>query len=788
MEGSDGSTAWLQETTRSGIDRPTEADESLSAAISEGSEPETRAVLVETQGAMSRFSSFAFKTDGTLYYNNVASSNRGQLEERQIWKPSIQLRFYAVHPYAAEGITAIANGPAVSFTVNSNVMQQQDLMYASTGVLDYRDDGVAPLNFKHALTAVSFQLGTITGNGGDVISSITLKNVYTTGTLTQPSDDTQEGGSNATATWSNLGDKQDITLSGLNVAVSAENSNHAVTSATQNFLMIPQDLNGVAIEIGFTSGKTISSTLTSGSWQPGTTKGYSFSMEIQDWEYQLTVTAPAAITYNATTTGNYSITSYKQKDSGQEAVAWTITKYEYSDDNGATWTDNGTSKPAWLTALSKESGAGSTSAATGIATVDANSYIIDKKAARDNVLKNAATKTDYDLSMGGETANCYVISAPGTYKIPLVYGNARNANGTANTVCFNTAPFCDYQGNQLTQMNIKDVSASTTADLVWKDVSTDIVTDLAVDVTNNFLTFTVSSDALQQGNAVVGIKNGDDYLWSWHLWFADAEALEVTTVNNASNQPQGFTRDNLGFVYDSWNGSTYEQPRKVRITVTQSEAKSGQDAKTAQIVITQNNGALATFHDTKYQFGRKDAFSGTTMGAPLTAAGKTTYANVIKNPGTFYTSQSGNWCSTNYNNAWAVGNIYIDNTVATSAVVKSVYDPCPAGFKMRGTNAFIGLTSNISRKFFSYSPAYGGYYITEGGNTVFFPCAGSRDNSNGAFYSVCTAGFYWAAAPASTTSQAEYAKGMGLGLYEGGMVTYSYDRASGFSVRPVQAN
>ena len=574
-------------------------------------------------------------------------------------------------------------------------------------------------------------------------------------------------------------------------------ANTAITSSTQNFLMIPQNLNGVGIEIRFSDNTTMTSTLSSGTWEQGTTKVYKLNTKEETWTYQLTLATNASntnrgfsdtypVVYTGTSTGNYTITSYRYNSGNtkQRAVPWTVTKYEESDDNGATWTDLGTTKPAWLTGLTLESGAGSTSAASGSATLDADSYIIDKKAARDQNLKNATAKTSYDLSQGGATANCYVISSPGTYKIPLIYGNARNSSGTANTACFNTNPFCDYQGAQLTQMNIKDVTASTTAAVVWKDVTTDIVTNLDVDVTNNFLTFTVTKEAIQQGNAVVGIKNGNDYLWSWHLWFAPSDVLNTIAINDAASQTQNFITENLGFAYDTWEGSSYDVPRKVRITVAQTESNSGEAVKTAQFVITQSPGAVCTFHDTKYQFGRKDAFSGNTTGAPAVGSGKTTYANAIKTPGTFYPYGSGNgdWCSTTYYNAWAVNNTGVSDSYPTSDVVKSVYDPCPVGFKMPGSNAFTGFsTSKGTWTVLNSSPTYAGYNFTVDGNTIFFPAAGYRNGSNGAMYNVGTYGFVWSAVPDDAFG------GWGLFFGSGGVYPQSYSpRADGFSVRPVQ--
>lgn len=492
--------------------------------------------------------------------------------------------------------------------------------------------------------------------------------------------------------------------------------------------------------------------------------------------YTFTATSPAAIAYNATSTGNYTVKSYATVGSTTQPVAWTVTKYEYSDDGGTTWTDNGTTKPSWLSALSLESGGGSTGGENGTATVTAAELINYNPVT--NLLQNATAKSNYDLSQGGETANCYVISAPGTYKIPLIYGNARNADGSANTACFNnTSPYVNYKGTAITNMWLKTDGTPTSGSLVWKDVTTDIVTNLAV--SGDFLTFTVSQSAIEQGNAVVAVKDANgDIMWSWHLWFTESEALSTIAFNNASNETQYFTRDNLGYVIDTYSGTSYTVPRRVRVTVTQAGSN-----QTAQFEVIQNPGTSdITFHDTKYQIGRKDAFSGSTTGEPTIASAQTTYQNSILNPGTFntrYSSSTYDWCSTTYYNAWAVGNTSNDN-VSTSAIVKSVYDPCPVGFKMPGSNAFTGVSKTDGR----WNSGLKGYTFTDSSNgtSVFFPAAGGRNSVNGALSGVGSYGGYWSAVP--TTPYDAWYLVFSLGIVNWG----NCDRANGRSVRPVQSN
>ena len=416
----------------------------------------------------------------------------------------------------------------------------------------------------------------------------------------------------------------------------------------------------------------------------------------------LTAAPTGAINYNGTS-GSYVIRSYRQSHDGsnKQPVAWEVTGYEYSDDDGVTWTSG---QPAWLTALSLTSGEGGTAQQTGTATVT-TSYT-DLSAARNASLSGATAKSSYDLSEGGETANCYVISAPGTYKIPLIYGNMRSSDGTLNTSALQ-ATFTDGAGRSLytqaTQPSsilplIEGVSGSTGADLVWSDAGNGIVTNLAIDLTNHFLTFEVPQVTIRQGNAVVGIYNtvGDvkTYLWSWHLWFAPESALDPVAVTNNTNETCNFTTEPLGWVYDNGNITTYSLPRKARVTVRQTV---GSDPQTATFIITQDN-SVGSGHCTLYQFGRKDAFPGTDSnlsGSFSTAGqGRVDYATAISHPGTFYrydsTVDNYDWNDVHPTNAWSANESGWD---ANNPVVKTVYDPCPVGFHMPQRNAFRGFTS-----------------------------------------------------------------------------------------------
>ena len=213
------------------------------------------------------------------------------------------------------------------------------------------------------------------------------------------------------------------------------------------------------------------------------------------------------------------------------------------------------------------------------------------------------------------------------------------------------------------------------------------------------------------------------------------------------------------------------------------------------ISIVQKPGNTRKGYTTLYQFGRKDAFPGTDVipnGSFTKDAGDhMSITNSIQNPQNFYRF-GGSWYDTppagySYYNLWSADNIttgWNDN-----AVVKTVYDPCPIGFKMPASNAFTRFASNgnnspanaddttDSQKYYA---AYGHNFWTNNSKTatIFFPASGGRH------YIYCTlfegAGYYWSAVPYNIYD------GRSLHLYWSTIKYQDNDsRSYTFAVRPV---
>ena len=737
-----------------------------------------------------------------------------------------------------------ANGfPSVEFEIETDVRKQVDLMTACSGNVQYATRFQAPrtsLNFRHALTAIRFAVGQNL-SFDKTIKQISLKNVLLKSKYVISNQYNGTG-----AKWISTGytSRGNATLDGLNYKTN-ENPNSIVrdrstfpnensrdiTQLNDNytFYMIPQELdNKVTAEITFTDNTTISVPL-KGSWKEGTTRTYKLSNQNSSWVYSITSDSPSAVAYNATSTGNYGITSFRQAPDGtKKPVAWKV--IGYSEDNGITWT---TTKPAWLKSLTKESGNGGTAAEQGTATLGTD--IVDLVAKRNKELQDGeplgSAAKPYNLSNStGEaqvqnTANCYVISAPGYYMIPLVYGNAIK-NGGTNTSAYKSsldpksnilAEFVDHTGAPINDPWIEKTNNNANngingAQIVWADEAN--LVNLASDPIyrdgsgNAFVKFEVTKANIKSGNAVIAVKKGNTIVWSWHLWFAPKNALDKIPVTNKQNKVYNFTNETLGWKPTKCIGTSYSTPRTVKVKVEQTIANNGIKQESV-FTITQNAGITErTGITTFYQWGRKDAFPGTDAninGHFNKNAGDQIYMqNIIQNPGNFYTVGFSNNGVLNPNsglvkyyyfyNLWSINNkkSVEQNQLNDVSVVKTIYDPCPVGFNVPANDAFTGFTANGlnegnmnvdgTNREETFKANFGHNFWTNSNKnaTIFFPASGYRGCVDGNLYYVNKFGEFWLADPQGATN------GFVMGIqFDKIFPLFRNIRTYGFAVRPV---
>lgn len=746
-------------------------------------------------------------------------------------------RFFAVHPakenYSKMTINDMAAAdiaPSVDFEVEPNVRDQKDFMTACTGDVHYATRGVHPttnLDFRHALTGIRFAVGqNLSWN--KTIDKVEIRNAVMKSKYTLSKELNGTG-----ATWhvQSTDPRGTAKLDGLSISTSKSPNTTIMGNAGDNFTfyMIPQVLTGNNVHAYIhCTDNTVIDVVLKGEWKAETTRTYKLSQTNSNWNYVLTATDPSrAANYDETTSQAYTITSYRENSGTRQAVPWKVIGYD-ADNNG---TFTMAEKPAWLTALSSESGSGGTSAEAGTATLTKD--VKDLLKERNDGLKNApavgSASAPYDLSIhdhngattARNTANSYVISAPGYYRIPLVYGNAIKNGATNSSSYISSAPptmygsadmilhnFKDHDNQNITDPWIEKTNGGANAGvngakIVWADEANLVhlsASPIKQDGGNAYLDFEVKQTDIKSGNAVVAVTKGGTVVWSWHLWFAPKDALDKIEVTNHQNVKYYFTKEALGWKPIQWSGSTYSSARTVKVKVEQTVANNGTKQE-AVINITQNPGRVKQGATTLYQFGRKDAFPGVDASKLATnshftenAGDNMSIENGIQHPDFYYIGGS-NWNSNyGYYNLWSADNTVIggSNVGNDNLVVKTVYDPSPVGFKMPANNAFTGFTADGKNEGTmnvdgtdvkqTFSNNFGHNFWTSSSKTatINFPASGFRFSNGGALNDVGNGGYYWSAVPNGLNN------GCDLLFHFFNVVPLSNDaRSFGFAARPV---
>lgn len=360
------------------------------------------------------------------------------------------------------------------------------------------------------------------------------------------------------------------------------------------------------------------------------------------------------------------------------------------------------------------------------------------------------------------TANCYVIKEAGTYKFPLVFGNAIK-NGTTNIAAYTKVvgtyshDFVDYNDSIITSPYIETVSGTASSvELSMADTDAIFSNMSIVDGTNcRYIQFNVDSIPSTGANGVISVLDSSSkVMWSWHIWVWSDDLTPVTITNstgvdynilpvNLATKKSSTTEGKIYNWFYQWGRPTPMLPPE-----------------------DYNSTTNATNYGTK-------AFA-------VSSAKADTYGAGIQNPQIFYKSLVApyNWFGTSsYYNLWDAG--CVSTGSSDNTVVKTVYDPCPPGFKMPNGNTFSYFsTSNVVGSFND-----GWYFKRNAEDTtgVFFPASGYRHKNSGSIYHVVENGYVWLS---SSHSQA-YANY--LYFHSGNVKPQSaYDRAYGYSVRPVQ--
>ena len=772
----EGRTLYLHTTVTDGIDGSHLGKD----------EPLTRATPVSDMSTYGSFSVFAAFYQGAWspvsqnlnFMYNVPVSLSGSVWSPQpdyYWPGSgYNVRFYAYAPIDAEFAPkqhAFANDFYIQYEVPTDVSKQKDLLIAKSAEYAGNHGSIVPLEFKHVLTAVRFVVGDDMKAG--TVNKVRLRNI-TSGGVYYP-----ETGYVGILVGQGIVKDFEQELN----KVTDGTPGASITEPFQTFMLPPQgftDDNSV-IEIVFTDDEgehTLSASLKDQMWNSGTTVTYKISTSSINWDYHLDVTGPSEYSY-AGGADVYKVISYRENSKGvKEAVSWTA---EFSTDGGASWT---TDKPDWLTDFTT-SGQGSTVSQSFNATVGAQAGT--DTSPHTAALRTAAPKGSagqpYNLSnsTGGvqveNTANCYVVGAPGYYSFPLVYGNAIK-NGATNTSAYTTAnsgsnilsTFINHTGNGITDPYIaKNASCiPAKAELVWQDALS-LVSDIKYnsDINGGNISFKVDKSSIRQGNAVIAVKDAkDQILWSWHIWVTDEDIDKTIEVTNHQGKQYRFMPIFLGWC-DVYTKTYAERSCKVKFTA---------GGKSQEITIKQTSISITTSNHPYYQWGRKDPFlpsngladanktwydkaGNASTDNPATenlSTGATCIKNYILKPNVMQSSHNGDGL---YQNLWSAdNNVYTAND---NLVVKTIYDPSPVGFKLPASNAFTGFTkrsgtmynpAQINGTWDDSSKGWRFYTNSVKDKTIFFPASGRYNYSSGVLRAVGSGGWYWLAVPGNQTN------------------------------------
>ena len=290
------------------------------------------------------------------------------------------------------------------------------------------------------------------------------------------------------------------------------------------------------------------------------------------------------------------------------------------------------------------------------------------------------------------SANCFIISQCGSYCFPVVRGNASS----------------DW------------LDRTTESEVLWESFGTNVepnVGDIikSVNFEDGYISFDTASP-FKEGNAVIAAKDASgNIIWSWHIWLTD--------------EPQGQEYyNNAGTMMDRNLGATSATPGDV--------------------------GALGLL----YQWGRKDPFLSSSSNVNCTNAKSTitwpssvssdsssgTIVYATANPTTFieYNSSDFQYNSRNYD-WYYTGSSSADNTRwTTSEAPKSIYDPCPAGWRVPDGgddgvwSKAIGLSSEFNDSSLYDTTNEGMNFSGKFGaaSTIWYPGTPCRDHENGKLF------------------------------------------------------
>ena len=396
-----------------------------------------------------------------------------------------------------------------------------------------------------------------------------------------------------------------------------------------------------------------------------------------------------------------------------------------------------------------------------------------------------------------EPANCYMVSAAGTYVFDAtVIGNGED--GIIADAGFHT-----------TTATIVPKSV----ELLWQDTQ-NFITAVSLDESTGIVSYTTGGNV---GNAQIAVKDDEGtILWSWHIWGTGDIAVSDDEYTNQAGATFTVMDRNLG------------QLKMIRSTDFPNDGTMYvRDDNTIYSELAEQ--LQPTYYCTYYQWGRKDPIPGTTeyydiqnnviddisssypvtthtIESDATIQYSVAHPNVILNASSI---NSGDWQTPTNQYLWGDNNNntlytwYSDGKLANENAgtgwtnVKTIYDPCPTGYRVANKWTFTGFVTSATgtSKFSSddtepeslqenikcvvtyfndsettrYVPVFcKGYFFmggTDDSTGAYYPMSGCRQGTDGSFSGLGELGYNWSSSRNSTSDTQTTSNHLSIGAY-----------------------
>lgn len=532
---------------------------------------------------------------------------------------------HAIYPNS-ESYTIDAAAGTVAYTTPNIASKQSDLLYAYTSQsLGTEIKDQLHLTFDHLLTAVRFKIGS-QQLPMSVIKSITIDGIKTAGTYNL-SDKKWELTNNGSVSCS-----LDFDVVGVD--------NTIVNGGENTFMLLPQQLTPDAkltIEYedytyGGTAGatQTLTASLATDStpaWEAGQCITYTLMDHQDNGEYFIDVEAPTNFSPGRSEQV-IQIDCYHKVGSVRTPMRWMV--QSYSINGGKTWLSGGAANvPERMSISPTESREPKTSVTITLQAADTifaphGDFLRNKQPLGCRGEAFDLSRHDYlNKPCAQTTANCYVVDAPGKYRIPTAYGNGI-VNGETNKAaytdnagyknCETKNNFMTHSGNAITAPMIQNNGIRLSrATLVWEDAN-GLIDPNSIKLVDdgNAIEFEILADNIDQGNAVIAAMDGNTVAWSWHIWVTDQKALlaEPITDNISTNQNVDFMPLTLGWCSNEDAKGALGRDVTVRLVMPDHLSKQAcfniHQNSTPAYDVKGNCDGNAPY----YNWGRKDPFPG----------------------------------------------------------------------------------------------------------------------------------------------------------------------------------